>query len=102
MIRRPPRSTLFPYTTLFRSHAVAGPGLHGRVDLVGLAVADEVPDGRGGHHDLDPHNPAVAVGGGDQLLADHPPEGPRQLDPDLDRESTRLKSRHAHISEAGF
>src|SRR5260370_23174072 len=25
MIRRPPRSTLFPYTTLFRSHAVRGP-----------------------------------------------------------------------------
>src|SRR6267143_5302210 len=32
MIRRPPRSTLFPYTTLFRSHAGAEPdpiGLHG-------------------------------------------------------------------------
>src|SRR5687768_17640330 len=27
MIRRPPRSTLFPYTTLFRSRAVAGPAL---------------------------------------------------------------------------
>src|SRR2546425_7968237 len=26
MIRRPPRSTLFPYTTLFRSAPVAGPG----------------------------------------------------------------------------
>src|SRR2546422_8194428 len=28
MIRRPPRSTLFPYTTLFRSHRVAGGELH--------------------------------------------------------------------------
>src|SRR3989441_8089944 len=27
MIRRPPRSTLFPYTTLFRSHAIKNPGL---------------------------------------------------------------------------
>src|SRR5256885_8699945 len=27
MIRRPPRSTLFPYTTLFRSHLVQGPGI---------------------------------------------------------------------------
>src|SRR2546423_12064196 len=27
MIRRPPRSTLFPYTTLFRSHRVPGAGL---------------------------------------------------------------------------
>src|SRR2546422_10633684 len=28
MIRRPPRSTLFPYTTLFRSHLLGGPGQH--------------------------------------------------------------------------
>src|SRR3989442_10443057 len=38
MIRRPPRSTLFPYTTLFRSHRLEQRGLHlgGRaVDLVG-------------------------------------------------------------------
>src|SRR5947199_10272198 len=30
MIRRPPRSTLFPYTTLFRSHPRKRPGGHGR------------------------------------------------------------------------
>src|SRR6266446_9754275 len=30
MIRRPPRSTLFPYTTLFRSRGAAGPRLHVR------------------------------------------------------------------------
>src|SRR3989442_6336567 len=29
MIRRPPRSTLFPYTTLFRSPTAAGPRRHG-------------------------------------------------------------------------
>jgi hypothetical protein len=62
---------------------VAAAGLHGRVDLVGLAVADQVPDGRGGHHDLDPDDPPVAVGGGDELLADHALEGAGQLDPDL-------------------
>src|SRR5437899_5451606 len=34
MIRRPPRSTLFPYTTLFRSlHAGASRHLHGRREL---------------------------------------------------------------------
>src|SRR3712207_7648774 len=34
MIRRPPRSTLFPYTTLFRSDLVAGlPARHARADL---------------------------------------------------------------------
>src|SRR3712207_7323844 len=31
MIRRPPRSTLFPYTTLFRSHVLAPPGEESRV-----------------------------------------------------------------------
>src|SRR2546430_10125666 len=31
MIRRPPRSTLFPYTTLFRSHALASPQAHGEL-----------------------------------------------------------------------
>src|SRR5258707_13375687 len=30
MIRRPPRSTLFPYTTLFRSRGTVGSGLSGR------------------------------------------------------------------------
>src|SRR3712207_7172383 len=40
MIRRPPRSTLFPYTTLFRSHPEAGAGVRDDarqrlVDLVG-------------------------------------------------------------------
>jgi hypothetical protein len=62
---------------------VAAAGLHGRVDLVGLAVADQVPDGRGGHHDLDPHDPPVAVGGGDELLADDALEGAGELHPDL-------------------
>src|SRR3712207_8208560 len=39
MIRRPPRSTLFPYTTLFRSHLVPGERLHVRVREV-LKVQD--------------------------------------------------------------
>src|SRR3712207_8452701 len=39
MIRRPPRSTLFPYTTLFRSHALLGSEV-GPKDL-GLVVVDE-------------------------------------------------------------
>src|SRR3712207_8689276 len=41
MIRRPPRSTLFPYTTLFRS---AGPGRHPRRAAAGRGQADAVPD----------------------------------------------------------
>src|SRR3712207_8202467 len=88
MIRRPPRSTLFPYTTLFRSGVVqghlghAGPtGVDGvqRPVLVGVE-----PDGRG----LDPQRHVL----GDQ--ADVAALG--------DRKSTRLNSSHANISYAVF
>src|SRR3712207_6924023 len=40
MIRRPPRSTLFPYTTLFRSFGTLTPGQAGRAQLVYDAVGD--------------------------------------------------------------
>src|SRR3712207_7722863 len=43
MIRRPPRSTLFPYTTLFRS----GPGAAARVVRVVGALPHELPQGAG-------------------------------------------------------
>src|SRR5258707_7398576 len=75
MIRRPPRSTLFPYTTLFRSPVADEHGADGRAvdgceriqragqgDVVGVAVDAEV----------------------------------------LDRKSTRLNSSHANISYAVF
>src|SRR3712207_7671938 len=42
MIRRPPRSTLFPYTTLFRSLPMA-PEEHDVVDLAGVRQRDEPP-----------------------------------------------------------
>src|SRR5437016_12000223 len=45
MIRRPPRSTLFPYTTLFRSHAAIQPEAHGAVHGfadVGIAPIQDV------------------------------------------------------------
>src|SRR5258705_5584894 len=44
MIRRPPRSTLFPYTTLFRSRRLAEHGRHGAVvgDQAGRAVGADV------------------------------------------------------------
>src|SRR3712207_8601905 len=82
MIRRPPRSTLFPYTTLFRSQgqaelllpveAVAG----ARQGVVAVAGAGAVPGQVGG------------VGG--DLVGDE------------DRKSTRLNSSHANISYAVF
>src|SRR2546430_7759965 len=45
MIRRPPRSTLFPYTTLFRSHHPLGRGWHGIPGLGRNADADVYPVG---------------------------------------------------------
>src|SRR2546421_5632163 len=77
MIRRPPRSTLFPYTTLFRS-----PGPRRR-------------DGGG------------RAGAGHQPLARRPRPGVREADPGLDRlrrdrKSTRLNSSHDQISYAVF
>src|SRR3712207_9533977 len=57
MIRRPPRSTLFPYTTLFRSHDVDlvagrnGAVAHGLVDL--SHVVDAVVGGRVDLHHVD-------------------------------------------------
>src|SRR2546422_6802335 len=68
MIRRPPRSTLFPYTTLFRSH-------HGRLDVTEDARRAPDLDALGGHdvaHDLavDQHDPGTDRGVDHALLAD--------------------------------
>src|SRR3712207_7034146 len=84
MIRRPPRSTLFPYTTLFRS---AHP-FHARVDVHAAAAREarerEAPVG--GQRDRERRRRADA----DQ----HRAPG--------DRKSTRLNSSHANISYAVF
>src|SRR3712207_8549660 len=81
MIRRPPRSTLFPYTTLFRSEDVR---------LVGLVHLDEPPT-QGTTRD---DQPRAQAGEPRALLA--------QALLDLDRKSTRLNSIHANISYAAF
>src|SRR5256884_6534163 len=74
MIRRPPRSTLFPYTTLFRSRIVIG---HTRFARGGN---QENPVGRRGHVF---YARALRV-------------------PAKDRKSTRLNSSHGYISYAVF
>src|SRR3712207_8356348 len=86
MIRRPPRSTLFPYTTLFRSvHEGAQ-----RATGDPLGVPDEV----GGAGDAAaPLRGPAAQQAEERLVAD----GPAQ-----DRKSTRLNSSHANISYAVF
>src|SRR3712207_9008768 len=94
MIRRPPRSTLFPYTTLFRSEgALASAGNHALPRAAG---------GLGGRA-----RPAVGAGrrGGRHALGQPGPAGDRGADRLLrqqDRKSTRLKSSHANISDAVF
>src|SRR5258708_11056720 len=53
MIRRPPRSTLFPYTTLFRSLAIRvlqGLALGGEYGGAAVYVAEHAPDGRRGFY----------------------------------------------------
>src|SRR5688572_31627314 len=80
MIRRPPRSTLFPYTTLFRSDVGRGERLAG---------AGDAEEGL-----------AILAGGeaGGKLL-----DGPRLIAGRLvDRKSTRLNSSHSQISYAVF
>src|SRR2546422_7456956 len=84
MIRRPPRSTLFPYTTLFRSppppeHRDPIEPWQAEIEddgVVGLGVPEEVP--------------LLAVAGAIDRV------------PGADRKSTRLNSSHGYISYAVF
>src|SRR3712207_8111621 len=84
MIRRPPRSTLFPYTTLFRSadqpvvEVARGHVRHAVGDVeVGLLLLADV-------------------------LRERAPRGERAPRRQVDRKSTRLNSSHANISYAVF
>src|SRR5260370_25059212 len=61
MIRRPPRSTLFPYTTLFRSSVVDRPRLVDHVDDVFLTLATQ-SDAAQGLGQLNELGDAVRVG----------------------------------------
>src|SRR3712207_7057676 len=102
MIRRPPRSTLFPYTTLFRSRrpnrAVHAPR------PAPAAVPAPHAVGRGRAAPGRPGETAGDVGrdrragGGVRGRAGGPPAEP----PRPDRKSTRLNSSHANISYAVF
>src|SRR3712207_7722615 len=86
MIRRPPRSTLFPYTTLFRSRA--------GVSLAGEPRSTSLPGLGEGEHGRQASQESHRGGGG-RVSRPQPYEGP-------DRKSTRLNSSHANISYAVF
>src|SRR5438067_9080288 len=92
MIRRPPRSTLFPYTTLFRSKR---------------ALAARAPPA-GGHRDRVLGGAFLRTGpgqlGGEQQVLHGQPQGRDDVRRPLgrDRKSTRLNSSHVSISYAVF
>src|SRR3712207_7522497 len=83
MIRRPPRSTLFPYTTLFRSIQQA-------------SLPKDVPDLEG--WEITSHYQPAREVGGDFYDFFELPNGRIGID----RKSTRLNSSHANISYAVF
>src|SRR2546422_8382747 len=90
MIRRPPRSTLFPYTTLFRSVRIAGRGgarpkrlPHDPRDRSDRSLLHEL------HRPFDDRRVMPVVNGVDDAAS-------------RDRKSTRLNSSHGYISYAVF
>src|SRR3712207_7167400 len=87
MIRRPPRSTLFPYTTLFRSLGEPGFVRAFLASRLGATTHVSVLDAQGGACSVTCTN-----GEGSGLVV--PDTG--------DRKSTRLNSSHANISYAVF
>src|SRR3712207_8440103 len=93
MIRRPPRSTLFPYTTLFRSSRVQrGAGLDDVIsaDVISIVHRRLPVDRR--HAPACGYHPILASATG----------APAAPDRRADRKSTRLNSSHANISYAVF
>src|SRR5687768_18066638 len=88
MIRRPPRSTLFPYTTLFRSPSHVGERLC--VEQDPLVPAEPLDGPPGDVHDLRRQRAAL---GEDRERGQHE---------HVDRKSTRLNSSHGYISYAVF
>src|SRR3712207_7217978 len=87
MIRRPPRSTLFPYTTLFRSLGAlldaSNRALQGAIDDAARAAEEDPLTGAPTDHG----SPRLSI-----VLVIQ----------DRDRKSTRLNSSHANISYAVF
>src|SRR2546427_5217129 len=95
MIRRPPRSTLFPYTTLFRSRDIASALVAiGRLLVPGGLF---IFDFWNGNAVLDGYSPVRVkdVRVGERRLL-------RTSETRLDRKSTRLNSSHSQISYAVF
>src|SRR2546427_4130746 len=85
MIRRPPRSTLFPYTTLFRSLHLEVPSLD--TDLLATGVLDSLQFAALLLHLEQEFGISISLAA---------------LEMEIDRKSTRLNSSHSQISYAVF
>src|SRR3712207_8147509 len=97
MIRRPPRSTLFPYTTLFRSEPPSDspPAAEEAqvIDLRDEETPSEVPE--------PPVQPATRTNAPKKATKQPAAAQQREI-AEPDRKSTRLNSSHANISNAVF
>src|SRR5258707_3167377 len=92
MIRRPPRSTLFPYTTLFRSQAQ-------KMEVVGQLAGGIVHDFNNILTIITAHSEFLI---GDLGVDDERRDDAVAIRDVADRKSTRLNSSHANISYAVF
>src|SRR3712207_9229286 len=101
MIRRPPRSTLFPYTTLFRSRSAAAL-LSGNPKFPKNRVAPTTDHPAGTPECVSERfrQPVRREEPGSRREDDKQDGDNRAPDPSLDRKSTRLNSSHANISYA--
>src|SRR5688572_32014570 len=90
MLRRPPRSTLFPYTTLFRSRAQAGNVERGHGWILNVVFPQTSLPGltRQSRFSIERHMQTWITG--------------LEWTPKVDRKSTRLNSSHSQISYAVF
>src|SRR3712207_8096734 len=94
MIRRPPRSTLFPYTTLFRSQ-------QHREQRVAEQIGEKQEGENARDHNIRP-NARRMVARATTIASAKPQTGSATRIAQLDRKSTRLNSSHANISYAVF
>src|SRR5256885_12312368 len=98
MIRRPPRSTLFPYTTLFRSVGALVPLLEAAWDPVGVPAAMAVVVPPAPEDAAEQREEEEQPEDREQEAEREEPEAPAVAD----RKSTRLNSSHLVISYAVF
>src|SRR3712207_8494756 len=101
MIRRPPRSTLFPYTTLFRSE-LAAPQAHAPLQAEGPDEESEAQPHEGDHHRRDDEDREEGDEHSERQQGEADDGNAARLGGCQDRKSTRLNSSHANISYAVF